>query len=331
MGTLRIEPWIFVALIATLSIPGCATNGSENNLMRPDKPANTRTPARPALLLGTKAISRDALWPMLSEYGGAEIVREVVLDHAIAEELRKTGLSITDADVEAERTKLMTRLSPDAELEEAAEISRLVLESRGLGPERLRGLLTRNAGLRKLITENAEPSPENVELAYRVRFGPKRDARIISTASPASAQKIITDIRKRAHDIGLLAAFAEIATNQSIDSSASLGGSLGPISAEDPGLPVALRQALASAQPMTLSSIIALENSYAVLLVERDIPAENVSLDNVYDELEADVRERQERLLMETRARQLLSEYQPSVLDGSLRWSWERRGELSPR
>ena len=75
----------------------------------------------------------------------------------------------------------------------------------------------------------------------------------------------------------------------------------------------------------------ALENSYAVILVEQDIPAENVTLDEVYVGLETDVRERQQRLMMETRARQLLTEYQPSVLDGSLRWSWDRRGELSPR
>ncbi|MCA9274021.1 MAG: peptidylprolyl isomerase [Phycisphaerales bacterium] len=331
MSTLRFGLWVSIALIATTSIPGCATKNPENRLIGPESATNPRTPARPALLLGSKAISRDALWPLLAEYGGAEIVREIVLDHAIAEELRKAGLTISEDDVEAERVKLMTRLAPDAEMEEAAEITRVVLESRGLGPERLRGLLTRNAGLRKLIASDAEPTPESVELAYRVRYGPKRDTRIISTGTAASAQDMLMEIRNRAHDIGLLAAFAEIATKNSIDNSANLGGSLGPISAEDPGLPVSLRQVLASIEPMSLSSIVALENSYAVILVEQDIPAENVTLDEVYVGLETDVRERQQRLMMETRARQLLTEYQPSVLDGSLRWSWDRRGELSPR
>lgn len=331
MSTLRTGMWATLTFIATSSIPACATNSPQNDLLRPERATNSPTPARPALLLGSKAISRDSIWPLLAEYGGTEIVREIILDHAISEELRKAGLSISEDDVEAERVKLMTRLAPEADTEQAAEISRLVLESRGLGPDRLRGLLTRNAGLRKLIADNAEPSPESIELAYRVRFGPKRETRIISTSTPAAAQSLIIEIRKRAHEVGLLAAFAETATNQSTDNSANLGGSLGPISPEDPGLPIALRQAIASAVPMTLSSIVALDNSYAIILVESDIPAQNVTLEEVYTKLEADVRERQQRLMMETRARQLLSEYQPSVLDGSLRWSWERRGELGPR
>lgn len=328
MTNSRTGPSLCIWLITTLSISGCASSGSENILIRPEKNDNPAASARPALLLDSRAISRDALWPMLAEYGGTEIIREIVLDHAIAEEMRKSGQTITEEDIEAERVKLMTRLAPDADAEQSAEISRIVLESRGLGPQRLRGLLTRNAGLRKLILENAEPSPESIELAYRVRYGPKREARIISVDSATTAQNVLTDIRKRAQDVGLLAAFSETATKRSIDNSASLGGLLGAMSTEDPGLPVALRQVLKNLEPMKLSSIVALDNGYAIALIERDIEAEPVALDDVYSKLEEDVRDRQQRLLMETRARQLLSEYRPSVLDGSLRWSWERRGEL---
>lgn len=319
------------ALSVLVSIPACGSQNAGHTLLQDPKPRQESTNARPAMLIGSRAISRDAIWSLLAEYGGADIVREIVLDHAIAEELRRAGLNITEADIERERTMLMTRLAPGIDDESAAELSRVVLESRGLGPERLRGLLTRNAGLRKLIADEAEPTPETVELAYRVRFGAKREVRIMTAGSANAAQTMVDDVRRQAQDVGLLAAFAEIATRRSTDDSAPLGGSLGAISPDDPGLPVALRRALKDLAPMTLSTVVALDSGFALLLIESDVPAESTTLDEVYQELEADVRERQQRLMMESRARQLLSEYQPSVLDGSLRWSWERRGELAPR
>lgn len=319
------------SVLVVLSLYGCASNGGAGPLLQDPKPREARTDLRPALLIGGRAISRDAIWPLLAEYGGSDVIREIVLDHAVAEELDRAGMTVTEADIETERDRLMTRLAPGSGDEEAAELSRVVLESRGLGPERLRGLLTRNAGLRKLIASGAEPTPETIELAYRVRFGPKREVRLITVSTANSAQNVLTEIRKREQEIGLLPAFAEIATNRSTDTTAGQGGSLGAISTEDPGLPVAIRSVLNDLRPMTLSAIVAMDSGYAVLLVEKDVPAENVTLETVYAELDADVRERQQRLQMETRARQLLDEYQPSVLDGSLRWSWDRRGELGPR
>lgn len=319
------------SVLVTLSLYGCASDGGNGPLLQDPKPREARTDLRPALLIGGRAISRDAIWPLLAEYGGSDVIREIVLDHAVAEELDRAGMTVTEADIETERDRLMTRLAPGSGDEEAAELSRVVLESRGLGPERLRGLLTRNAGLRKLIASGAEPTPETIELAYRVRFGPKREVRLITANTANTAQNVLNEIRERAQEIGLLPAFAEIATNRSTDTTAGQGGSLGAISTEDPGLPVAIRSVLNDLKPMTLSAIVAMDTGYAVLLVERDVPAENVTLEAVYAELEADVRERQQRLQMETRARQLLDEYQPSVLDGSLRWSWDRRGELGPR
>lgn len=313
-----------------LSIPGCGSTGGLEPLRPPPEAAGQPLNTRPALLIEGRAISRDEVWPLLAEYGGADIVMEIVLDHAIAAELARAGLTVTEADIDAERGRLTSRLATGVTDEEAAEISRLVLESRGLGPGRLRGLLTRNAGLRKLVAEDAEPLPETVELAHRVRFGPRREARIITTATAASAQSIVNRIQRRADEVGLLAAFAETATSASTDRTAPQGGSLGAISPQDPGLPVAVRSVLAQTEPMTISPIVAMDSGFAVLLIERDVPAEAVTLESVYAELEADVRERQQRLSMETRARSLVDEYAPSVLDASLRWSWDRRGELTP-
>ena len=277
------------------------------------------------LLIGQQAIEKETLWPILAEMAGADAIREVVLDRAIAEELGRRGLTIGDEAIESERRRLTDRLSPTASESQKREIVRRVLDGRGLGPNRLGALLRRNAGLRLLVRDESEPTPEMVELAYRVRYGPRRETRIITTSSTADAQRAIDQIRSRAEEVGLLAAFAEAGTTLSTDPSSSLGGRLGAISAEDPGLPVALRRVLQDTPVMQLSRMIAMDSGYAVILVERDIEPEPTTLDAVRQELEEDVRNRQQRLHMDELARRLLIENSPTVLDPALRWSWERR------
>jgi len=275
--------------------------------------------------MGQQAIEKETLWPILAEMAGADAVREMVLDRAIRDELGRRGLTIGDEAIESERQRLNDRLSPAASDSQKREIVRRVLDGRGLGPNRLGALLRRNAGLRLLVRDESEPTPEMVDLAYRVRYGPRRQTRIITTSSTADAQRAIDQIRSRAEEIGLLAAFAEVGTTLSTDPSSSLGGRLGAISAEDPGLPVAMRRVLRDTPVMQLSRMIAMDSGYAVILVERDIEPEPTTLDAVRQELEEDVRNRQQRLHMDELARRLLIEHSPTVLDPALRWSWDRR------
>ena len=306
-----------------MSISGCTSSGTAITPNR-DQPATIASP-RPSILIGQEAIGRDSLWPILAEMAGAEAIREVVLDRAIEEELRRRGLSINEDAIEAERQRLISRLAPDANEAQQREIERRVLDGRGLGPNRLGALLRRNAGLRLLVRDQSEPTPEMVELAFHVRYGPRRETRIITTATTADAQHALDEIRSRADETGLLAAFAEVGATMSTDPSAALGGRLGAISVEDPGLPVALRRVLNETPVMQLSRIIAMDSGFAILLVERDVEPEPVSIEDMREALELDVRERQQRLHMDELARRLLIEHAPTVLDPSLRWSWDRR------
>ncbi|RNC81351.1 MAG: hypothetical protein ED559_06045 [Phycisphaera sp.] len=312
-------------LLCYASISGCGGPSAGESMIRPQSIAErTAQPARPAILIANSALSRDALWPVLAELAGKEAIREAVLDHAVATELSRGGLSITEEDVEAERSRLRTRLAPGAEEETANEVMGRVLDRRGIGPARLGALLKRNAGMRRLIADEAEPTAEMLELAHRIRYGRQLETRMIVVQTSAAAQQAVAEIRNRSDELGLKLAFAEVASERSVDRSASLGGDLGPISPDDPGLPVSVRGVLAELDPMTPSDIIALDSGFAVLLIEREIPAQETTLEEVYDEISAEVRERQERLLMDRLAEQLLREYAPSVLDASLRWSWER-------
>ena len=310
------------------SIPACSGSGTLGTgaepLLQSNDTRSSQQSARPALLIDNSALSRDALWPVLAEIAGKQAIREAVLDHAVSVELDRAGITLTEADIDAERQRLADRLAPESTDEQAEEIVRRVLAGRGLGPDRLGALLRRNAGMRSLIAEEAVPTVEMVELAYQVRFGEQLNTRMITVASPQSAQQVVQAIRSRSQDTGLLLAFIEAASKSSTDPSSTLGGDLGPISKDDPGLPVAIRRELSKLEPMQLSEIIAIDNGYALLLVESITPPAETTLEQVYDTLEQEVRVRQERLLMDQLGQGLLSEYAPSVLDASLRWSWER-------
>lgn len=311
-------------LLCVISICGCGGPRAGDSLLQPQTTReSTRQPARPALLIANTALSRDALWPVVAEIAGKEAIREIVLDQAVATELSRTNIVITQEDVERERARLRTRLAPSVGAEEANEIMGMVLNRRGIGPARLGAMLKRNAGMRKLIANDAEPGAEMIELAHKVRYGRQLETRMIVVPTTAAAQRAISEIRTRSNDVGLKLAFAEVAAEQSMDGSANLGGDLGPLSPDDPGLPVSVRSALADLEPMELSPIVALDNGFAILLVEREIPAQSTTLEEVYDEILLEVRDRQERLLMDRLAERLLTEYAPSVLDPSLRWSWE--------
>lgn len=323
----NIRPVCLLTLLVLnlTSIPACSSVSEGERLLGPVEPRRASSqPARPAMIVGNETYSRNALWDVLAEIAGKEAIRETVLDHAVSRELERVGLVITEADVEIERDRLTSRLAPDADETRANEIVLRVLDGRGLGPTRLGRLLRRNAGMRKLVASEAEPSAEMIDLAHEIRYGETFDVRMIVTPTAASAQTAIGEIRRRSSERGLSLAFAEAARDHSADASASLGGDLGAISPVDPGLPVAVRQALAGLEPQTLSPIIALDNGFGVLLIEKVNPAQDVSLESVYDELQQEVRLRQERLLMNRLAERLIVEYQPSVLDGSLRWSWDR-------
>ena len=67
---------------------------------------------------------------------------------------------------------------------------------------------------------------------------------------------------------GLSRQFAEVAEQVSVDSSRLRGGLIGSISPADPSYPAALRTALERATLGEPTSVVALEQGYAILLVE---------------------------------------------------------------
>lgn len=308
-----------------LSVPACSPNQTWNptdGLEQAPGGEPVRVASRPAALVDGVPVSRMELFPGLAELAGDQALREYALDRMLSERLRSRGLSVTESMIESERERL-TALAGDEMGQEQAVLGPILAE-RGLGPHRLGSLLERNAGLRLLIADDVTVTDEALDLAYRIRYGEKPVVRVAVFRSPNDAAGALQEIRRRAGDLGQRAAFAEVAAERSLDSSAALGGLIGEVSTLDPGLSAALRTAVRDSAVGEVGPIVALEQAFALVLVDSVTPAQNVPLSQVETALREEVRQRGERLAMDELADELVRQAGVTPIDPALQWSWRR-------
>lgn len=279
-----------------------------------------RRDVAPAVLAG-RSITWEDLRPLLAEAGGRAAMDELVLDRLLEDELRRAGITISPESVEAERTRFASGLSEEVSTPaDATNILDRVRRRRGLGPERFERLLRRNAALRALTAGSVEVGEDEIRLAHEIRAGERFEIRVLITATEAAAAAA----RARLLEGGEPVASEDMAREAiatSIDPTAPRGGLLEPISASDPAWPSSVREALPGLSPGSLSAVIALDRGYAVLYLERRIPATGASLASSRALLERTLRRRKERVASEELARRLLAGADLTVFDASLRWS----------
>ena len=343
------------ALSIAILLAGCASSGSggrggggggagdreadqvryvERGLVQAERsvsPGDTDTERAPSdtppVMLDGTPIGWDTLRPLLAEAAGRTIVEEAVLTRLVQAECRRRDITITRADVQAEQTFLIDALT-DAQPVAASNpdnIQQLVARvraQRGLGPERWRELLERNAMLRALVRDAVLVTDEALERTHALLYGPDYPTRLIVTATARQAADAVRRIKEGQ-------SFGEVAADVSIDPSADRGGIIDPINTADPTWPQAIRRAvedLASAGVIgragEVSDPILLDEGFAIIWLERAPDPKGVpSVGAVRAELERLVRVEQERLLMQREARRLLDEARVDVLDQSLEWS----------
>ncbi|MEN1703926.1 MAG: peptidylprolyl isomerase [Planctomycetota bacterium] len=301
----------------------CASNGwnPTAGLEQRSKPVSTTE--SPAAIVGGQPINQDDLFAVFAELSGASALRELALDLEIQRELQARGLAVSESDIESERDRLLQSFGPS---EQSQDIARRVLDSRRLGPHRLQALLERNAGLRLLIDPPEQATDAAVLIAHAVRHGPKRRVRLMLLDSAETAAASRRSALDRADRAGVSAAFAETAVESSLDSTAAAGGLLGDVSVADPGLSDVLRREIDRLTPGVVSDILALDSGFALVLVEADVPADGVSVEDARDELAQTIADRTERLAMEALANDLIARADITPLSPGLRWSWRADG-----
>ncbi len=288
-------------------------------------PITTRPPA----IVDGRGIPWGELQPLLAERAGAEILEELALDQRLREMSERRGVTITDADIARERTRLRETIAAGAgvDIEEAERLVEQLRVARGLGPVRFRMLLERNARLRALVAPEVEVEDEAVRRAFEIRYGPRVRARLFVSSGESEAAEVRRRVRSAPAPV---VAFAEAAVDRSLDSTGPSGGRLGTISPADPTLPAALRNALRRTEPGSVSPVIALEAGFALVLVEERVSAEPVKLEAVESALREEVRLAAERAAMDRLASSILGRQGIEPIDAGMDWSW-RRGRAGQR
>ena len=293
-------------------------------------PQQDRTGTRVALAARAPVFWED-LQPALAEAAGAQALQELVIDRMLAAELRRLGLSVTPDEIARERNLVVEAISREAAAtpDDTERLLVGVRRNRGLGPHRFERLLERTAKLRKLVAGEVEVTPDELRQAYEMRHGPRYRARAAVFATDRAAAEALEEVTGAPHELRGVR-FAEIASRRSIDPSAQRGGLLEPISPADPVYPTAVRQTLPRMAVGDLSTVLGVDQGFAILLLEEILPGDQVSFEQAAPRLETDVRLRRERLLMDDLARRLIREANVSVLDRSLGWSWQNAVTPTP-
>lgn len=306
-----------------------AKRQSQTNQSRPLKAAQTSTLDNPALAINGVVYSLESIAPRLAELAGSTVMREIVLEHAIEQELRNKRQTIADDLIDQERDRLLRAIQQSTGLQEQTQLSDIVLQARaarGLGPVRFNALAKRTASLRSLIKDEVVITNEALQLEYELTFGPRIQPRIISVPFAADAQRIKQQLSQQS-------TFALLAAKHSTDPSAERGGLIEPLSPLDPAYPLAMREALSQVIQQPISNDIpekdrtlgpiALDNGTWLLLLPDSIiyPTQSPPFDQVIAELSTTLRERQERLLMARKAEQLIANVKLTPYHPSLKWA----------
>ncbi len=295
--------------VAHKSPPGAGGTGFE--------PVSTLVDARPAALVNGKSMTWGELRPTLNEIAGAEALQEVILDREIDRALGDAGITLPPDAAAGERKVLLESLSDD--VNQAIRLLDELRDRQKLGKVRFEALMRRNAALRALVKDKVDITEEAIGRMHELMHGPKRQARLMVLPDLETAQAAINLVKSGV-------SFADAAVEMSVDSSASRGGLLEPISQVDPAYPESLRQTLWSLNPGDMSGPVLLDNRYGVLMLIKRISGDGSQVKEMKPALERMVRLQQERFLMDQLARKLLADVQVTVFDDELHESWSRRG-----
>ena len=252
---------------------------------------------------------------MLDAAGG-EALADLVLERQLRQQLDTRDLAISEDDLVDEKRDLLASLSDDPDT--AARLLDNLRVTRRLGDRRFSALLWRNAALRMLVRDDVTIDEPLLRQAFEVNHGRRVQARLLTVASLADARSA-----RRRIDRG--EAFADVAADLSTDASAARGGLLPPISPVDPTYPRSIRNAVAKLGVGDLTDIIALDSGYAILQGMGEVPADDLSYKDAKPELERRLRNRLERLRMESLARTLLQRADVTVLNPTLAQRWRER------
>ncbi|MGQ0627189.1 MAG: hypothetical protein ACT4PL_03710 [Phycisphaerales bacterium] len=284
------------------------------------------------------------LLPMLTEAAGGAALQEAVLDRRLEAAMAAAGADFAVIEREAierergifigvlEQARRSAGLTDPMTRDEAERLLADVRRDRGLGEGRFAALLRRSAMLRRLAAPGVRVEPSAVETLYRIRYGERRTCRVITSSlldRVAAVRQAMLNPPPEDQGLPLAARFARAAALMAGEPGPRVGpGPRRPNATEtfstlDTAYAAAIRQAAAALSVGDMSTVVAVDGGFGLVVLEGIEPANGPPIESVRAELEGDLRSRLERVSMDAIVADLLSRPGVTVLDRSLSASYQ--------
>jgi parvulin-like peptidyl-prolyl isomerase len=225
-------------------------------------------------------IRRDALGTACVERFGKDVLEGLVNKRLIMHHCRNRNIEVTEQDIEMEIDRMAKRFKIGRE-----QWLQMLERERNINAEQYkRDILWPTLALRKCAADQLTVSDAQLNEAYEAAYGPSVKCRLIVVNERPLAEKLQRQLVENPND------FARLAMQHSVDvNSASIGGLIQPVRHHlgDP----AIENAVFSLKNDEISQVIPINQQFAILKCEDHLPARNVPLEAVREELSEQIRE----------------------------------------
>ncbi|ASV72655.1 Foldase protein PrsA precursor [Thermogutta terrifontis] len=250
-----------------------------------------------AALINGRPIRLEDLGEICIDRHGEEVLELTINRKLIEQACKKRGITITDADVEAEIARLASQnLPPRADGK--PDVERwvdMICEQQKITPEIYRhDLVWPTVALKKLVNADVQVTDEDLKKAFEANYGPRVRCRAIVLNNLRRAQQVWEKARANPTEEN----FADLAEQYSIDpATRALRGEVAPI--QKHGGQPNLEEEAFSLKPGEISGIIQVgPETYVILYCLGFTKPVDVDFASVKDILTEDIREKKLRLAM---------------------------------
>ncbi len=257
---------------------GCSNDGS--------KPAILPDASNPVVAtVNLQPIRQDRLLEELLPAYGGKMLEEIVHLEIVRQAAAERDVTLTQEQLAAEFNRLLEDMAPGKPRREQLALLNYLLESRRLTRQEFDMIVERQALLRQMIDPVVTITEQMIETEHDRQYGRKVMVRQIVAGSFRTIQNIKRQLDDGTSMVRLIQQYSEDQPSTSRD------GLLGPFTRQDEAIPAPLRAAaFALNEPGSLSEPVRFYDEdnnewWAILRLEKILPAEEVPLAQARDEL----------------------------------------------
>ena len=225
-------------------------------------------------------ISRNELGQQCLWHYGEEVLESIVNRQLIQDHCAKSGINVSAEEVQQEISRVAANFGLPID-----QWLQLLRDERQIGPQQYADeIVWPKLALEKLAAPKLQVTPQEIQEAYELQYGPSVQCRIIVCADRAQIEEA------RAAAVANPDDFGNLAKRVSVDYSAASKGLVQPIRRHMGD--EAIERAAFALRPGEISPVIEVHSQFAILKCERHFPAVGAPLEDVREQLVQAIRDR---------------------------------------